>query len=114
MTKVAMCRDCNEPLVSTFSFSHKEFICVKCGRLFEWLEPMATERTDELDARLAELEAEWRPIGDALLSGGVMLSDCATCTRMREPHLTHATDEERAAHEAALEHVKQLQSRRNG
>lgn len=104
-----MCR-CGEPLVSTFAFSKKEFICVRCGSLYELLQPQGADETPELLARMEELRAEWEPIGAALLGGGLMLTSCAECSRTGEPHLDHATAAEVAAHEAALARVREIQA----
>lgn len=106
--KVAMCPSCEVPLVATFAFDGKEFICLRCGALYEWLEPTPADSTPELLAQMHELEEEWVPIGSALLSGGVMRVGCETCSREHQPHILHATPEEIAAHEAATERVKAL------
>lgn len=106
MSKVAMCPNCeDEVLVMTFAFNGKEFFCLGCGGDFEFLEPRAADETPELLERLAQRKEEWKPIGTALLTGGARKTDCAICASKDEPHLAHATDEEREAHEAAVEYI---------
>lgn len=102
MSRVAMCRECDEPLVCTFAFTAKEFVCVKCGRLYDWLEPDAADETPELLARVAEVKAEWQPIGEALIGNGVKLRDCEMCSNGGGQHRDHATTEELVAHDEAL------------
>lgn len=104
MSRLACCRGCGEPLIMTFAWSRYEFYCVNCGAHLGFLEPQAKEPTPELDARYEELKAEWEALGgSALLGGGIMRTTCKTCVDAREPHVLHATDDERAAHESAVE-----------
>lgn len=107
---IATCPHCgvDEPLVMTFAFSGAEFICLGCGGTFGFLDPVGAVETPELLARMEERKAEWQPIGEALLSGGGMKMDCATCRTGHEPHIAHATKVDLAAHEEALAKVKAL------
>ena len=57
---MATCPSCKEPLVMTFKFPGKEFICVKCRKLWGFLDPTPAEATPELIARHDELEVRWR------------------------------------------------------
>ena len=57
---MAMCPACDEPLVSTLEFKYKEFICMGCGRKWEFLSPRAAVATPELEARQAELAEQYR------------------------------------------------------
>ncbi len=108
MSKVAMCRSCeSEPLVSTFDFYKKEFICLGCGGLYEWLQPRGADETPELLALMEAREAEWETISRGFLPIGAQLEDCAACRTSGDySHLDHATDEERAEHENASERIK--------
>ena len=56
---MATCPRCDEPLISTIKFRGKEFICVACRRLWEFLQPKAAEVTPELQTRYDELKAQW-------------------------------------------------------
>lgn len=58
-TPMAGCHTCNEPLVLTFEFAGKEFICVVCGQLYEYFGPKHLEWTPELQARHDELAAQY-------------------------------------------------------
>lgn len=115
MTRIAMCTACGgEPLVGTFAFSRAEFICLGCGRLYGFLEPAGADETPELLAVMEERKQEWIEHGGAILGHGVMLKGCADaggpCVR-GESHILHATPAEKAAHEQALEWVRQLRER---
>lgn len=55
----ACCPACALPLVSTLEFYKKEWICMNCPRLLEWLEPLGIEATPEVKAKYAEHEAKY-------------------------------------------------------
>ena len=57
---IATCPSCSEPLIGTFKFPGKEFICVVCRRLWGFVEPTPAETTPELLARLEELRKQWK------------------------------------------------------
>ena len=104
----ATCRPCGAPLIPTFAFSGFEFYCLECGLLYDWFfGPKAAEPTPELAARYAALKAEWDEIAPSLIGGGAMLHDCITCRAKREPHLEHASADEIAAHQDALEKLRE-------
>lgn len=106
--KIAMCYTCKEPLVFTFFFSKKEFICLSCGRLYEFFGPMSAEPTPELEGKLESLNEEWRQdYAPYLLSGGVMLKECETCSEKYEPHLEHAAEEEKTKHAETIEKLRE-------
>lgn len=48
---MAGCHHCDEPLVLTFEFPKKEFICVECGALYEFFGPKRLTWTPERQAR---------------------------------------------------------------
>ena len=100
---VALCPSCKDVLVATLAWRGKEFVCLSCGSLWEYLEPVAGDETPERLARMEEAKAEWIQLSDGLISGGAMLEFCriagGACSR--EPHIAHATPDEFAAHEAA-------------
>jgi hypothetical protein len=58
---IACCPRCelDTPLISTMVFSQAEFYCLDCGGHFGFLDPRGAEPTPELEAKLAELRAEW-------------------------------------------------------
>ena len=56
---MATCPSCGEPLIMTFKFPGKEFICVECRRLWGFVEPTPVEKTPELETRYQELKAKW-------------------------------------------------------
>lgn len=102
--KTAMCRLCeNEPLVWTRHWRHKEFICLGCGHLYEWLEPKPAESTPEILALSEARDKEWEENAKGLLTPHSWHTDCEKCDRgSGEYHAQHATEEERAAHEKAV------------
>jgi hypothetical protein len=58
---VAMCPSCrDEPLVFTFERAGFEFTCVHCGGWYEFLAPVAAERTPELEAKIAANKETYR------------------------------------------------------
>ena len=56
---MATCPACGEPLIATFKFRGKEFVCVECHKLWGFVDPTPVESTPELDARYQELKAKW-------------------------------------------------------
>lgn len=56
---MAGCHACNEPLVLTFEFPKKEFICVECGRLYEFFGPKPLDWTPERQTRHDELAEQY-------------------------------------------------------
>lgn len=54
--KMAGCPDCGEPVVATFRFPGKEFICFGCGGPFDFLQPVHIDAAPELVARRADYE----------------------------------------------------------
>lgn len=98
--KVAMCT-CGEPLVCTFHFRGAELYCLSCGCTYGWFGPEGKDETPELLARMEAIKAEWGPIAQALLTPGSWRQDCPACGP-DNPHIDHATDDEKAAHEDAL------------
>jgi hypothetical protein len=100
--RISCCPNCGTPLIFTFAFSYAEYYCLRCGGKFGMFDVGAKDATPELAARLEELQAEWdEHASGKLLSGGVMLRACETCTTTGKPHLGHATAEEKAEHETA-------------
>lgn len=99
--KVAMCHvDVDEPLVSTFAFAKYEFICMACGRLYGWVEPLPAEPTPELEALADQRKAEWQALEDGLIVARSWLKDCAQC-KSGPYHSEHATPQEIEADRAA-------------
>jgi hypothetical protein len=85
---MACCRRCEEPLISTIVFRYYEFYCLCCGTRWGFLDPAGREVTPELDAREAELRAEW----DEHVAGKIII----------EGREQHANPDALAAHNAAL------------
>ena len=91
-SRYALCRSCDAPLISTFHWRGKEFYCLECGRLHEWLEPESAEAdTPEIKARYEALHAEWLAHAGDLITPGSWLRDCELCRCHQEYHADHAT-----------------------
>ena len=91
-----------EPLVMTFHWRGREYVCLKCGRLYDFL---SVTRKNATPARLARAQArgdEWIENAAPLITPASRLVSCERCAK-GEDHDLHATDAERAAHEAAVE-----------
>jgi hypothetical protein len=109
--RMALCPDCDAPLIATFAFSGYEFYCLECGRKVTFFGPKPAEPSAELDAQYAELKAEWdEHVGAKLVARGSRLTDCPLC-RGGEDHSVHATQEEWAAHKATLAWLHERASR---
>lgn len=108
--KIAMCRSCeNEPLVCTFAFYKKEFICMGCGRTYEWLQPASADETPELLALAEKREQEWNTLSGDFLPHGCKVADCDLCRTSDDyQHLDHATDTEKEAHYTAQTRINEF------
>lgn len=101
-SSVAVCR-CGAPLVSTMVFPKKEWVCVECAATYGMFDANSKTTTDELWERYEALRALWvEHAVPRLRVGRWWLRDCEKCSPRAEYHEAHATDEERAAHQAAL------------
>lgn len=100
--KIAMCA-CGEPLVSTFVFYKKEFVCVRCGRTYEFFGPTGADETPKRLERMEENEELWNGIIDGYLTTGmVRFDDCELCRTSGDySHKDHATEEELEKHARA-------------
>lgn len=98
--RVAVC-GCGAPLVSTFVWDGYEFYCVECGRHFEFFGPRSAPATDELVARHAALDAEFRALAADTITPGAKLHGCDQCSAGAGSHLAHATADERKRSEVA-------------
>lgn len=107
MSRIATCPSCGDVLVMTMAWRRKEFVCLGCGSLWEFLEPQPADETPELLALIDVRKAEWATLSDGLLAGGVMLTSCREAGGRcgTEPHYRHAPAEEIAAHEAAAARI---------
>lgn len=56
---MATCPECGEPLIATFRFPGKEFVCMGCKKLWEFLDPVPEEVTPELTERYGEMKKRW-------------------------------------------------------
>jgi hypothetical protein len=108
---LACCRVCGAPLIATLAFRKYEFYCLECGRHYDFLAPSGRQPTPELKARYQALLEEWNEHAGKLIVDGGNYSDCETCTSSREPHELHATDDERAAHDAAIAWLRERATR---
>ena len=104
MSHIAMCSACHEePLVMTFFFRGKEFICLKCGRLYEFFGPEAANETKTRLAKMESRKAEWAEHAPALICRGMWKKGCEKCQASgREEHWLHATPSEKAVSETSL------------
>lgn len=112
MSKIAICPACTAPLVSTFHWRKKEFYCLDCGRLWDWLQPFNQDETPDNLARMEAYIAEWcEHAGARLVTVGAWREDCPLCKdpatgRMLDSHDHHATPEEWAAHGEAIDWIR--------
>lgn len=84
---IATCPKCGTPLVSTLAWRHYEFYCIECGSHWGFLSPVGVPETPESEARLAEVEADWKVLHAGLSVEG------------------HVRPEQEEAHAAALTRI---------
>lgn len=98
--RVACCTVCGpepEPLVMTLKWPRKEFVCLGCGRLFEFFGPRDFPETPELLERMEARKAEFAEHAGAILGDHHWRDGCDKCKVGGEYHAAHATDEEKQA-----------------
>lgn len=107
MCRSSSCRDV--PLVATLAFRKYEFYCLDCGSHLGFMEPDAADETPELVAEMDARKAEWdENAGPKLLTPNAWRESCEQC-RLGDyaaTHVSHATDEEKAADVAAREWIR--------
>lgn len=96
---ISVCR-CGAPLVGTFLFRGKEWLCLECGNLYEFFGPDRKPYTDELAARQEKLRDEFAGIAKDMIVEGSRHEGCDKCHG--EDHSVHATAEERRRSERAF------------
>lgn len=102
MSRVAMCPDCERPLISTMIFSKAEFFCRKCKRTLGYLEPDPAEDSPELQAIIDADEKWFRPIASKCMPIGGKLRTCDKCRTTGDySHADHATEQEKKDSKAA-------------
>lgn len=90
---ISVCH-CGAPLVGTFLFRGKEWICLECGNLYEFFGPDRKPYTDELAETQAALRDEFISIAKDMIVPDSRHEGCAKCKK-GEDHDVHATPEER-------------------
>jgi len=99
---ISVCPYCqNEPLVGTFAFRGKEYICLGCGMTFTFFGPPSHEATKELASKRRDRDEEWDDNGAALMVDDFKRVNCDQC-RLAERHQDHATRKEWDRHNAAV------------
>lgn len=67
--RYSLCRRCREPLVGTLAIRKKEWVCVVCGEFTPFFAGHpSVDATPEIDARFAELEAQWRERNEEIIA----------------------------------------------
>lgn len=97
---ISVCH-CGAPLVGTFVFRGKEWICMECGNLYEFFGPERKPYTDELAAKQETLRDEFAGIAKDMIVNGSRLEGCSKCKK-GEDHDVHATAEERRRSDRAF------------
>ena len=100
MNKIALCH-CGGVLIFTLYFQEKQFLCLKCGNLYQ-SPPRAQDSTPEGEAKWRALESEFMTnCGSKLIVVGLYRDGCARCLLGEETHMHHATPEDwRACNDA--------------
>jgi hypothetical protein len=110
MAQLAVCPGCGAPLIPTMTFPGAEFYCLECGRKLGMFSPDGVDETPERMARYEALKAEWDEHAEGkLLIPRSWKDGCPNCQlgNVQRFHVDHATDAERAAHEAAMEWLRE-------
>jgi len=83
----------------TFHWRSKEYVCLKCGALYAFLDPIRKNATPARLARQKEREDEFEEHARYFITPGSRLIGCEGCKR--EDHQHHATEGEWERHREA-------------
>lgn len=87
------------------TFNGAEYYCLECGGNWGMMEVSLEPLTPELSARRETLRHEWDThVGMKVITPRSWRLDCTECADLSptNTHAAHATDDEIAAHEAAI------------
>lgn len=108
---IATCRKDGAPLIMTMFWAKYEWYCMECGGHYGFLGVDSMTPTPELNAQYDALEAEWdaHVKGKLITANGLRTEGCETCAKhdWNDTHDKHATAEEWAEHERAVEWLRQ-------
>lgn len=107
---MATCPRDGTPLIMTAAFRGAEFYCLACGAKLGFMDPRPVPQTDELNELYDRLEAEWdeHVKGKLIVINGLRTEGCEQCAAhdWDNTHDKHASAEEWAEHERALEWLR--------
>lgn len=101
--RIALCPDCQAPLIGTLMISYAEWFCMECrwsGGILSAPRVQATEALWQRHAELNKRFEEHRPHIHCLSSGRLL--NCPQCHE-GEAHRHHLTEEEKKKQVSALE-----------
>jgi hypothetical protein len=104
---IATCPRDGVPLIMTTAWRAYEWYCLECGGHYGFLDVQAVAPTPELNEQYNALEDEWNEHvkGKFIVRNGLRTEGCETCAahNWNDTHDRHATAEEWAEHERAME-----------
>lgn len=92
---IAICPQCNNPLISTLLFAQAEWFCMGCKNTYGLFYSETVQQTPELHAKLKQDLKEFNTFKNDLYLGGEKINGCKLCREKNEPHIRHLTEEER-------------------
>ncbi len=113
MNKISVCKNCGKPLIWTFAFAYKEYLCLNCGGREGALGTDEVEETPELKYTLKLYQKMWKLIygsGWFLPRSSYQLSGCKKCKEGNEycNHNDHLSKKEIVKNKIATEIFEKL------
>ena len=98
---IAVCPNCENPLIATLAFAGAEWFCWECRWRGSMFNSKDIDSTPELVKKLKSDTSKFDEIRDDLWLGGECIIGCKKCKERKERHAHHLTKREKERSERA-------------
>ena len=92
--KIAICKNCGEPLNSTMMFSGAEYYCLNCSSTYGCFNIITKDKTKELKYTKEVYENVFKSLYEYITPYGCYKRKCDKCKEMNEYHSQHLSEKE--------------------
>ena len=104
---VYLCKECGEPIISTFLYNGYEYYCLWCGERYEFFNDCVKTTSKKYLVKQKINENIFKIIRSKINVNG-QKSNCKKCKNLNEPHCFHLTNKEILENEIALEYLNKI------
>lgn len=108
MKKIAICRHCGEPLISTLAFVGSEYYCLMCGATYGYLDVQTCELSEGLKYTHNIYKKIFKLIYKDFIPYECYQNSCEKCKSFKETHIEHATQKELFKSKMALKILNKI------